>query len=66
MKNFSKDKTLIGGMAADVTREHKNRLQPMKIKYIQLASPYILGDLSSLLAKIVGDFYNKGMGSLEK
>jgi len=37
----------------------------MKIKYIQSASPQILGDLLSLLAKKVGDFYNKGMGSLE-
>ena len=56
MKNFSQAKILIGGMAADVTREHKNRLQSMKIKYIQSASPQILSDLSSLLAKIVGDF----------
>ncbi|EDS05546.1 hypothetical protein CLOSCI_01863 [[Clostridium] scindens ATCC 35704] len=39
MENFSQAKILIGGMAADVTREHKNRLQSMKIEYIQSASP---------------------------
>ena len=37
--SVSQAKILIGGMAADVTREHKNRLQSMKIKYIQSASP---------------------------
>ena len=38
----------------------------MKIKYNQSASPQIFEDMSSLLAKKVGDFYDKGMGSLEK
>jgi len=38
----------------------------MKIEYIQSASPQIMDSLSRVLAKKAGDFYNKGMESLEK